>query len=200
MARLIMKRLKGSLIRLAQTTAVILLAFIAYAGVRALFGAPPVHSLPEYSPRTGETCAVCHVSAGGGGPRTLRGLLWAARGRPDQVPTLPGMLAAPENVVDGPELYDIACAGCHGYSRSGLFAIGLANSEISKAAVRSFTLDGIPELNMPAFEGQFTPEQLEALVQFVADLGDGQIPPEEYPLPPPEFICAPAEPALCGGK
>ena len=188
-----------TLTRLAQMTAVILLAFITYAWVRALFGEPPVHSLPEYSSRTGETCAVCHVSAGGGGPRTLRGLLWAARGRPDQVPTLPGMLIAP-GVENGLELYDIACAGCHGYSRSGLFAIGLADSRISKGAVRSFVVNGIPELNMPIFEGQFTPDQLETLVQFVADLGDGQIPPDEYPLPPPEFICAPAEPTLCGGE
>lgn len=195
-----MKRFIRSLTRFAQITAVILIAFIAYAGVRALFGAPPVHSLPEYSPRTGETCAACHVSAGGGGPRTLRGLLWAAQGRPDQIPTLPGLLAAPENVVDGLELYDIACAGCHGYSRSGLFAIGLVNSGISKAAVRSFTVNGIPELNMPAFEGQFTDEQLDALVQFVADLGDGQVPPEEYPLPPAEFICAPVAPTTCGGQ
>ncbi|MCA9966786.1 MAG: cytochrome c [Anaerolineales bacterium] len=195
-----MKRLIRSQMRVMQITAVILIAFITYAGVRSLFGAPPVHSLPEYSPRTGETCAVCHVSAGGGGPRTLRGLLWAARGRPDQVPTLPGMLIAPAEIVDGLELYDIACAGCHGYSRSGLFAIGLANSGISQGAIRSFTLNGIPELNMPAFDGQFTDEQLEALVAFVADLGDGQIPPEEYPLPPSQFICAPVEPASCGGK
>ena len=68
---------------------------------------------PEYATLTGEGCATCHVSPGGGGPRTLRGLLWAVRGKPAKVPTLPGVLIAP-NVTDGAELYDIACAACHG--------------------------------------------------------------------------------------
>ena len=54
----------------------------------------PVHALPEYAKRTGESCATCHVNPGGGGPRTLRGALWAARGKPDQVPSLPGVLLA----------------------------------------------------------------------------------------------------------
>jgi hypothetical protein len=49
--------------------------------------------LPEYAARTGQACAVCHVNPAGGGPRTVRGLLWVAQGKPDQVPPLPGSAA-----------------------------------------------------------------------------------------------------------
>ena len=165
-----MRRLLRTTIRLFQTLAIVMLALLAYLIVRGALGEQPVHALPEYSPRTGETCAACHVSAGGGGPRTLPGMLWAARGRPDEMPLLPGLLIAP-GVTDGLELYDVGCAGCHGYSRDGLFAIGLANGEIPRAALRNFTRNGIPELGMPAFEGQFTDAQLESLLDFLIALG-----------------------------
>src|SRR5512146_38571 len=102
----------------------LLVALAAYAGGQ------PVYALPEYAARTGEPCAACHVSAGGGGPRTLRGLLWSAKGKPDKVPILPGMMLAP-HVADGGELYQIACAGCHGIKGEGLSARGLANIHIS---------------------------------------------------------------------
>ncbi|MBI4631470.1 MAG: cytochrome c [Chloroflexi bacterium] len=94
----------------------------------------------------------CHVSPGGGGPRTLRGLLWGARGKPDKVPTLPGVLIAPY-VNDGAELYDIACAACHGKKAEGLFAIGLVGIDISKVSVRSFIERGITRSGMPSFQG-----------------------------------------------
>ena len=78
-----------------------------------VWGSVPGHALPEYALRTGESCATCHVSPGGGGPRTLRGLLWAARGKPDKVPDLPNLLLAP-GVSNGDELYEIGCSACHG--------------------------------------------------------------------------------------
>lgn len=194
-----MRRLLSSLTRFAQILAIGVLALTVYLGLRLWWGEQPVHALPEYAPRTGEPCATCHVSAGGGGPRTLRGLLWAARGRPDEVPELPSQVIAP-GVDDGQELYDIACAGCHGFRGEGLFGISLADRGISQGAVRSFVQQGIPELGMPSFEGQFTDEQLRALTQFVADMGAGQVPPDEYPLPPPEFNCMPLTGSLCGGE
>lgn len=188
-----------SLTRFGQTLVVVMLAFAVYFSVRLALGERPAHALPEYSPRTGEPCATCHVSAGGGGPRTLRGMLWAARGRPDEVPGLPGNLTAP-GVEDGVELYDIACAGCHGRSGEGLFGIGLAERGISRVAVRSFVRDGIPELGMPAFGGQFTPEQLETLAEFVAQMSAGEVPPDEYPLPPPVSDCVVEAPTSCRGE
>jgi len=185
-----MKRSLSRLIRLLRRSALVALALGLFLGMTLWVGSRPVQALPEYATRTGEPCAACHVSAGGGGPRTLRGLLWAARGRPDQVPTLPGVLLAPR-VNDGGELYDIACAGCHGTKAEGLFAIGLVERQIPGPAVRSFIRRGIPLLGMPGFEGQFTEEQLDALVTYVAGLASGEIPPppDAYPLPPARFKC-----------
>lgn len=194
-----MRRFLPSLTRSAQTAVIVVMALAVYVGLNLRWGERPAHALPEYAPRTGEPCGTCHVSAGGGGPRTMRGMLWAARGRPDEVPELPGDVIAP-GVEDGQELYDIACAGCHGFRGEGLFGINLADRSISQAAVRSFVQDGIPELGMPSFEGQFTDEQLQALTQFVADMGAGQVPPDEYPLPPPEVDCLPLTGDFCGGE
>jgi mono/diheme cytochrome c family protein len=185
-----MKHLSKSLDR--RVTALILgiLAFSALTFIILLSTSYTVHALPEYAARTGESCAVCHVSAGGGGPRTMRGLLWAAQGKPDKVPTLPGKLIAP-GVTDGVELYQIACGGCHGLKGEGLSALRLVNTKISPNTIQRFTLQGIPKFGMPAFDGQFTKEQMDTLITFVAGISSGEIPPppDSYPLPPPIFRC-----------
>lgn len=186
-----------SLLRLLQTAVLIVLTVAVYLAVRGMGGEQAAHALPEYTPRTNEPCGACHVSPGGGGPRTLRGLLWAARGQPDRIPPLPGLLI-PIGVTDGAELYAAACAGCHGLSGEGLVAIGLAGTGISRAASRSFIEAGIPALGMPAYGGQFSDEQLEALVSFVVGLGESEGLPVRYPLPPPAFECQ--APAGCGGQ
>jgi len=184
------------LTRPVQYLLVIALGMAAYWAVTLLARYPAAHALPEYATRTGESCATCHVNPGGGGPRTLRGLLWAARGRPDQVPELVGLKAAP-GVTAGSELYEIACAGCHGRQGEGLFAIELTSTGISSGAIRSFVLRGIPGTGMPAFEEQFEADQIEALVNYVAGLANGTIAPpaKEYPLPPAEYKCEPVSPA-----
>jgi mono/diheme cytochrome c family protein len=166
------------------------LAFSGLALVLLLIIIHPVAALPEYATRTNESCATCHVSAGGGGPRTLRGLLWAAKGKPDKVPVLPGMLIAPR-VTDAVELYQMACGGCHGMKGQGLSAIGLVNSKISPTTLRSFTLKGIPKLGMPAFEGKFSSDQLEVLMTYVTGISSGEIAPapDSYPLAHPVLLC-----------
>jgi mono/diheme cytochrome c family protein len=185
-----MKRLFQKPVRFLKYFILIALSLMIVAIVTLWAGSSTVYALPEYASRTGEPCAACHVSAGGGGPRTLRGLLWSARGRPDKVPDLPGMLIAPR-VTDGMELYQIACAGCHGTKGEGLFAMGLVNTKISPSSIRAYTLVGIPKLGMPSFQGQFTPDQLNSLVKYVAGLSTGEIPPpvDAYPLPPAHFHC-----------
>jgi mono/diheme cytochrome c family protein len=186
--------------RLLQLGCIVLIVLFTYIGVGLFLGERPVHALPEYAVQTGEPCATCHVSAGGGGPRTLRGLLWAARGRADRVPELPGALIAP-GVDSGLELYDIACAGCHGFNGEGLFGISLVDrGGISPATVRAFILNGIPDLGMPAFAERFTPAQLQALTAFVADLTTGNRPPDEYLLPTPAINCQPVDDHACGGE
>lgn len=195
-----MKRLHPKFTRALQILLILLLAAGVFLGVTQLAGGVgPAYALPEYANRTGESCGTCHVNPGGGGPRTLRGLLWAAQGKPDAVPALPGLLAAP-SVVDGLELYDIACAGCHGYRAEGLFAMHLAGTGVSKPAVRSFILGGIPLSGMPSFEGQFSDLQFEALVDFVTALTTGQIElKDKYPLPPAQLGCQ-APSAICADR
>lgn len=186
------------------------LPFLAIAGLAALSfwvasgmaNPSTAHALPEYANRTGEPCATCHVNPGGGGPRTLRGLLWAARGKTDAVPELPGVLLAP-GVTDGGELYDIACSSCHGPEGKGLFGTALANTGLSKGKIKSAITRGRLRSGMPAFEGQFTDEQLDALVQFTQDLANGFIEdrPDSFPLPSGELSCQPSdEPIACGGN
>jgi mono/diheme cytochrome c family protein len=169
----------------------VLLTMLALLIITLWVSSSTASALPEYTVRTGESCAACHVNAGGSGPRTLRGLIWAARGRPDQIPELPGVLIAPR-VTDPAELYEIACGGCHGYKAEGLSAMGLANTRISQATIRSFTVYGIPGLGMPGFEGQFTNDQLEALIRYVAGLSNGEISPpsDTFDLPLLIFRCS----------
>lgn len=172
----------------------LLVTLAAYAGGQ------PVYALPEYAARTGEPCAACHISAGGGGPRTLRGMLWAAQGKPDKLPNLPGMLIAPY-VTNGEELYQIACSGCHGHRAEGLFAMGLVDTNISMSSVHSIIEAGIPKMGMPSFKNQFTQDQLTNLVAYVTGLASGKIAPspDAYPLPPALLRC-PSESAnpACG--
>jgi mono/diheme cytochrome c family protein len=109
------------------------------------------------------------------------------------------MLLAP-GVNDGQELFEIACAGCHGARGEGISAIRLAGSGVSKAAIRAYILEGIPLRGMPSFQGQFDSQQLEALVIYLAALASGEIepPPDRYPLPPPGANCDPISPiSMC---
>jgi mono/diheme cytochrome c family protein len=185
-----MKTIPAPVTHLLQILVISCLGLGIFLAVSLGVGEQPVHALPEYTERTGEPCAACHVNPGGGGPRTLRGLLWGARGRPETLPQLPGMLAAP-GIDDGQELYEIACAGCHGYQSEGLYASGLAGRNISDRAIRSFIEQGIPLLGMPSFDKQFEEDQLDALIRYVGQLARGEIPPPQqgYLLPPASLGC-----------
>ena len=159
---------------------------VVLAGV--LYSAHPAYALPEYAQRTEQACTVCHVNPGGGGPRTLRGLLWAAQGKPDELPELANVLLAP-NVEDGAELYDIACAACHGAQGEGVFGKRLLGEAVQESKISSTILRGRLRSGMPSFDGQFTDAQLEALVAFVSEISSGQVEflPDSYELPPVEF-------------
>lgn len=183
----------------------IIIGIFAVIGIISLvlfWSAIPGHALPEYANRTGEPCSTCHVSPGGGGPRTLRGLLWAARGKPDKVPDMAGILAAP-GAVEGVDLYEIACAACHGHHGEGLFGTSLVNSGLQAEKIRSQILAGRVRSGMPAFEGKFTPAQLDTLVVYVAEMasGAGTPEPDSYPLDPGHLICVPSpDNPNCGGN
>ncbi|MBI5353136.1 MAG: cytochrome c [Chloroflexi bacterium] len=184
-------------LQLLGTASIALFIFLAISS-----STDSVKALPEYSHRTNEACAVCHVNPGGGGPRTLRGALWAARGKADEVPVLPGVLIAP-GLDDGAELYEIACATCHGMYGEGLFGREIANTGLSDNKIRSNILRGRLNSGMPSFEGMFTEAQLKALVDYTVSLANGtaEIPPLTYPLGSPEFKCAAQSASVfCGGN
>ena len=192
---------KANFVKTLQVSMLVLLAVGTIFVTGLMTKERPVHALPEYAARTGEACATCHVNPGGGGPRTLRGLLWAANGRPDQVPIL-NMLIAP-GVDNGAELYDITCAGCHGFAGEGLFGIALTDSGLSESKIQSTIDRGRERSGMPAFEGQLSDAQLEVLVTFVTGIASGDLDPQpnSYALPPAEFTCNPAlDTEKCGGN
>ena len=167
-----------------------------------LFGEHTAYALPEYAERTDESCATCHVNPGGGGPRTLRGALWASKGKPDKAPALPGVLLAP-GVTDGAELYEIACSTCHGPNGEGLIGVKLAHSSLGNDGIIRFNiLKGRLRSGMPSFVGAFTDSQLQALVSYVVALANGTVEiPAEYPLEPPALNCtAQSSPETCGGN
>ena len=194
--------MKAITIRLIQwvTLASIVVVTIFVMGI--IMGESKAHSFPEYATRTNEACSACHVNPGGGGPRTLTGLLWTAQGRPDAVPQLENILIAP-GVVDGVELYDLTCQACHGVSGEGSFGLALTSSGFPENKIRSAILRGRDRSGMPAFEGQFTDNQLEILVAYVTGIASGEIEPASlsYPLGPGQLSCTSAissEP--CGGN
>jgi len=192
---------KANFVKTLQVSALILLAVGTIFVTGLMTKERPAHALPEYAARTGEACGACHVNPGGGGPRTLSGLLWAAQGRPDAMPALDVPIAP--GVEDGPELYDIACAGCHGLAGEGLFGVAITGTGVRESKVRSTILRGRERSGMPSFEGQLTDVQLDALVTFATGIASGQIEPQppSYPLPPAEFTCEPAPGAeKCGGN
>jgi len=168
----------------------------------ALFKAEPAHALPEYAARTGQSCATCHVNPGGGGPQTMRGLIWAASGKPDAAPELPGVLLAPD-VEDGEELFQKACASCHGAYGEGMFGLKLKYSGVNEAKIRGNILRGRLQSGMPSFDGQFTPAQLEAVIAYTLALVNAEVEPAPaaYPLDVPQLQAdSTAKPIPAGGN
>ncbi len=153
-----------------------------------LYAAHPAFALPEYAQRTNESCSTCHVNPGGGGPRTMRGLIWAAKGKPDAVPALQGVLLAP-GVSDGAELYQIACSSCHGVNGEGMLGTRLLEGGVNEAKVRSNIQRGRLSSGMPAFTDSLTTDQIEALTVYVFALESGKADPvlNSYPLELPQL-------------
>ncbi|MCP4210268.1 MAG: cytochrome c [Halieaceae bacterium] len=198
----IVNRMIRRFIRIIPFLGVALIAVAVYLMTSSVTSTQTVHALPEYADRTGESCSTCHVNPGGGGPRTLRGMLWSARGRTDAVPELPGVLLAP-GISDGAELWDIACASCHGLQGEGGFGTTITGSGLSANKIGSAVKRGRERSGMPPYEGQFTDDQVDALVDFTQGIANGIIapPPPAIPLPAAEFTCqSQTAPVSCGGN
>lgn len=170
----------------------------------------PTHAYPEYASRTGEQCTACHVNPAGGGPRTLRGLLWIAEGRPDTVPPLPGSDQPTESEeVDGAALFENRdCALCHGPNGEGDAGPALTETDWSADEVTDIIVNGVGAMKGYGTEA-FSQAELEALVSHVQAIGRGEIQStivlQKRLLPPPQFPCN-AEPLApiprngCGGN
>lgn len=166
----------------------LMLSILAVAVI--VFGAAaPAQALPEYTERTGEPCSTCHINPAGGGPRTLRGLLWVSKGMPDQVPEVPLVVkpGTPEEV--GKQLYKQLCGGCHGAAGEGVWAVGLTVEPLRASRVRDRISAGVGM--MPAFGKRLSAEQLDAVVAYVMYLNAGKESPERPTLlPPVKWGCA----------
>ncbi len=189
---------------------------IAWAGLGVLVGVlvfaaqQPAHALPEYAARTGQPCATCHVNPAGGGPRTLRGLLWVAQGKPDQVPLLPGSEEKPDAAkLDGQELFEkFACSGCHGPKGEGGVGPALNHSELPADEVGQVVRNGRGA--MMSFKSDVLSDaELEAIIQYVQALGRGEVQAgpvlEKRTLSPAQLVCgvdssAPSLSTGCGGN
>lgn len=194
--------MKTRIIRLLQYVSIAAIGVFVIILFEIQAGGSVAHALPEFAANTGEPCATCHVNPGGGGPRTLRGLLWSAQGRPDEVPDIGNILIA-LGVTEGVELYDIACAACHGVSGEGLFGAALVRTGLSENNIRDAILRGKERSGMPSFDNRFTDEQLGALIKYIAGIASGNIDPApiSYPLPPAQLECLDNETSeKCGGN
>jgi mono/diheme cytochrome c family protein len=166
----------------------------ALAGILLVGIWTPAQAYPEYTSRTGQQCTTCHVNPAGGGPRTLRGLLWIAEGRPDEVPLLPGSDAqAAGETVDGPALYDAHdCALCHGPVGEGDVGPALTEREWTAEELAGIVVSGVGTMKGYGTDA-FSQAEMEALVDYVQAIGSGEIQVtvvlKKRLLPPPQRPC-----------
>jgi len=189
---------------------------IAWIGLGVLVGLlvfasrPTAHALPEYAARTGQPCATCHVNPAGGGPRTMRGLLWVAQGKPDQVPELPGSeeKATGGAALDGRTLFEKSgCSGCHGPSGEGGIGPALNQAELPAEEITQAVRNGRGAM-MSFNTDTLSDAELEAIVQYVQALGrgEGAAGPvlDKRPLPPAQLACGSSSDKAgrtdCGGN
>lgn len=180
---------------------------VAWIGLGVLAGMlgwitwPTAHALPEYATRTGQQCATCHVNPAGGGPRTLRGLLWIARGRPDEVPPLPGSEAeTDEAALNGATLYEkFECSRCHGLVGNGDVGPALNQGERSTDELVQIIRNGVGA--MKGFRPDIlSDEELNILIPYVQAIGRGEIQSsvilQKRLLPAPQLSCGADSSAL----
>lgn len=184
------------------------LAWIALGGLLGIllfWSAVPAHAYPEYTDRTGQQCTACHVNPAGGGPRTLRGLLWIAEGRPDEIPLLPGGDQADVAALDGPTRYNqFECNRCHGSVGEGGIAAPLNQTEWTSEELTEILRNGIGAMNGYPPE-VMSDEEMATLIPYVQAIGRGEVEASvvlnQRPLPAPPLDCgaeAELEPILFG--
>ncbi len=185
------------------------IALGALVGLVVFAARPPAQALPEYATRTGQPCATCHVNPAGGGPRTLRGSLWVAQGKPDEVPPLPGGEEQPATGLDGRALFDkFACAGCHGANGEGGVGPAINRGELPADEIAQVVRKGRGAM-MAYSSDVMSDEELEAIIGYMQALGQGEgeagLVLERRQLPPAGLGCraawlTPVQRGDCGGN
>lgn len=173
---------------------------VAWIGLGVLVGMlvfmtwPSAHALPEYATRTGQQCATCHVNPAGGGPRTLRGLLWLAQDRPDQVPPLPGSeVEEGEAALDGAALFEnFECSRCHGPTGEGDIGPALNQAELPTAELAAIIRNGTGI--MKGYRPDvMSDEEIDTLIPYLQAIGRGEIQAsvilQKRLLPPAQLTC-----------
>lgn len=97
------------------------------------------------------------------------GLLAAACAKPAPSPS-PTTPTTP--AIDAKALYTANCLACHGDKRQGIQGLGLPLTPAALAAkstgeLRDTVTDGRPNTAMVGFKGRLTPEQIDALVNYI---------------------------------
>lgn len=169
---------------------------------------PAAHAYPEYTDRTGQQCTACHINPAGGGPRTLRGLLWIAGGRPDQVPDLPSAQDEGDEGPTGESLFArFECNRCHGIVGEGGIATTLIGTPWTEEQMADILRNGIGSMNGYAPE-IMSDAQMTALIPYVQAIGRGEIEAgiilQQRPLGPVQLTCSEAAQSStrtdCGGN
>ena len=179
------------------------------AGMLVFVAWPSAHALPEYATRTGQQCSTCHVNPAGGGPRTLRGLLWLAQDRPDQIPSLPGSEEEGEAVLDGATLFEtFECSRCHGPTGEGDIGPVLNQAELPTTELVDIIRNGTGI--MKGYRPDvMSDEEMDALIPYVQAIGRGEIQAsvilQKRLLPPAQLTCGANSSGLsartdCGGN
>ncbi len=86
--------------------------------------------------------------------------------------TVTPQATAPAIAVSGQELFKKHCSGCHGAEGKGAFGPDLSGDYKygkTSVAARESISSGRPG-NMPAFEQKLSPEEIEALTEFILSL------------------------------
>jgi len=178
------------------------------AGLLFFVSWPQVHAYPEYGDRTGQQCTACHINPAGGGPRTLRGLLWIADDRPDVVAELPAAPGSEDNALDGATLFArFECNRCHGFVGEGGLAETLIGAPWTEAQLADILRNGTGPMKGYAPD-RMADEQMNALIPYVQAIGRGEIEAgiilQQRPLGPVQLTCGngvqPSTRTDCGGN
>ncbi len=100
------------------------------------------------------------------------GLLLVSCVRQESAPAPASESTLTPSVIVADELFARKCATCHGGRRQGMYDLGgslipQSLAERSDSVLKQTISGGIPYTAMPSFKNTLSPEEIDALVQFI---------------------------------